>query len=601
MIVATAGSDAASATQIEGSPFVAYTDVDRIEGQYAHFTTMDNATLTFKGSYSIPVGTVGTTYTMETPLQAMGGDGEYTFSVSEQPKAGTLTINGGCLVYTYPSNPAEATTATIKVTDGSGNVATATVLIGAALAKTYTLKVENGTGGGTYKAGDEVTIRANDESKSGNMLFDYWTTDPENDITCIDNVNAQETTLTMPAHDLTVTPEYIESANIWLSPGYSEDPELSITILTAVGRDFTLPGKPEEYTHPQGKTFLGWLDVDRKFYAVGSTVHIPEDAASYVYRFKAFWGENAAVTVGGEVLQGLAYATTDDNGNVTVQPTYTESSDWNIKWDGSSTLTLKNAVIKSENGAVSGDSLSVIRLTGSNKVTATGGSGIYSSSTALMINGGGSYNPAVISAPLVTGVHLSDKNHKLFAREDLEGRMEYETELNEMIELLYNCPCIAMWVPFNEGWGQFDAARIAEKIANADPTRTIDHASGWHDQKIGQTKSLHVYFKKYVFKPDKLGRAVMLTEFGGYNYRCAGHSFGSADFGYKKLKSPADLQKALEKLYSEQIKPAYKQGLSAAVYTQLSDVEEEVNGLVTYDRKVVKLPSETMRKIVNVE
>ena len=218
-----------------------------------------------------------------------------------------------------------------------------------------------------------------------------------------------------------------------------------------------------------------------------------------------------------------------------------------------------------------------------------------------MINGGGSYNPAVISAPLVTGFHLSDKNHKLFAREDLEGRMEYETELNEMIELLYNCPCIAMWVPFNEGWGQFDAARIAEKITNADPTRTIDHASGWHDQKIGETKSLHVYFKKYVFKPDKLGRAVMLTEFGGYNYRCAGHSFGSADFGYKKLKSPADLQKALEKLYSEQIKPAYKQGLSAAVYTQLSDVEEEVNGLVTYDRKVVKLPPETMRKIVNVE
>jgi len=218
-----------------------------------------------------------------------------------------------------------------------------------------------------------------------------------------------------------------------------------------------------------------------------------------------------------------------------------------------------------------------------------------------MINGGGSYNPAVISAPLVTGVHLSDKNHKLFAREDLEGRMEYETELNEMIELLYNCPCIAMWVPFNEGWGQFDAARIAEKITNADPTRTIDHASGWHDQKIGETKSLHVYFKKYVFKPDKLGRAVMLTEFGGYNYRCAGHSFGSADFGYKKLKSPADLQKALEKLYSEQIKPAYKQGLSAAVYTQLSDVEEEVNGLVTYDRKVVKLSPETMRKIVNVE
>ncbi len=89
----------------------------------------------------------------------------------------------------------------------------------------------------------------------------------------------------------------------------------------------------------------------------------------------------------------------------------------------------------------------------------------------------------------------------------------------------------------------------------------------------------------------------MLTEFGGYNYRCAGHSFGSADFGYKKLKSPADLQKALEKLYSEQIKPAYKQGLSAAVYTQLSDVEDECNGFVTYDRKVVKLPKQLVREI----
>ena len=218
-----------------------------------------------------------------------------------------------------------------------------------------------------------------------------------------------------------------------------------------------------------------------------------------------------------------------------------------------------------------------------------------------MINGGGSYNPAVISAPLVTGLHMSDKNHKLFARGDLEGRVEYETELDEMIELLYNCPCVAMWVPFNEGWGQFDAARIAEKIAAKDPTRTIDHASGWHDQKVGDTKSLHVYFKKYSFRPDKLGRAVMLTEFGGYNLRCEGHSFGSADFGYKRLRSAKQLQKALRRLYSEQIRPAYEQGLAAAVYTQLSDVEEEVNGLMTYDRKVVKLSPDIMREIVKVE
>ena len=218
-----------------------------------------------------------------------------------------------------------------------------------------------------------------------------------------------------------------------------------------------------------------------------------------------------------------------------------------------------------------------------------------------MINGGGQYNPAVISAPLVTGIHLSDKNHKLFARGDMEGRVEYETELNEMIELLYNCPCIAMWVPFNEGWGQFDAARIAEKIANADPTRTIDHASGWHDQKIGDTKSLHVYFKKYEFKPDKLGRAVLLSEFGGYNLRCAGHSFSEKDFGYKKFKSEQELTKALEDLYGRQIKPAHEKGLAAAVYTQLSDVEDEVNGLITYDRKVAKVSPDIMRKLVKVD
>ena len=218
-----------------------------------------------------------------------------------------------------------------------------------------------------------------------------------------------------------------------------------------------------------------------------------------------------------------------------------------------------------------------------------------------MINGGGSYNPAVISAPLVTGVHLSDKNHKLFAREDLEGRMEYETELNEMIELLYNCPCIAMWVPFNEGWGQFDAARIAEKIANADSTRTIDHASGWHDQKIGQTKSLHVYFKKYVFKPDKLGRATLLSEFGGYVHRVEGHAIGGKSVGYKTCDAPLSLEYALQALYDEQIRPAIAQGLSAAVYTQLSDVEHELNGLVTYDRSIVKLPVQTLHKIFYIE
>ena len=218
-----------------------------------------------------------------------------------------------------------------------------------------------------------------------------------------------------------------------------------------------------------------------------------------------------------------------------------------------------------------------------------------------MPSGGGEYNPVIISAPLVTGIHLSDRNYKRFGREDVEGRARYETELNEMVSLLYNCPCVAMWVPFNEGWGQFDAARIAAKLREADPTRTVDHASGWHDQKTGDRKSLHVYFKRYKFEPDKLGRAVLLSEFGGYNYAVKGHCFNTKDFGYKRLKTEKALESALCSLYDEEIRPAYRQGLAAAVYTQLTDVEDEVNGFITFDRKVVKLDPKTVKKIISVE
>ena len=156
-------------------------------------------------------------------------------------------------------------------------------------------------------------------------------------------------------------------------------------------------------------------------------------------------------------------------------------------------------------------------------------------------------------------------------------------------------------VPFNEGWGQFDAARIAAKLREADPTRTVDHASGWHDQKTGDTKSLHVYFKRYKFEPDKLGRAVLLSEFGGYNYAVKGHCFNTKDFGYKRLKTEKALESALCSLYDEEIRPAYRQGLAAAVYTQLTDVEDEVNGFITFDRKVVKLDPKTVKKIISVE
>ena len=217
-----------------------------------------------------------------------------------------------------------------------------------------------------------------------------------------------------------------------------------------------------------------------------------------------------------------------------------------------------------------------------------------------MPNGGGSYNPLTITAPLVTGLHLSDKLYPLFARQNAAARAEFREELGEMIRHLYNCPCIAMWVPFNEGWGQFDAAEICEQIRALDTSRTIDHASGWHDQGIGVLRSEHVYFRKYSFRPDAKGRAVVLSEFGGYHYRVPGHVWGTKEFGYRKFRSVRQLQTALRELYQQQIAPAWRQGLAAAVYTQVSDVEDEVNGLLTYDRKVVKIDPDIIKNIINV-
>ena len=217
-----------------------------------------------------------------------------------------------------------------------------------------------------------------------------------------------------------------------------------------------------------------------------------------------------------------------------------------------------------------------------------------------MPNGGGSYNPLVITAPLFTGLSLPDNRYGLFAREDAACRIAYKTELGDMVTHLYNCPCICMWVPFNEGWGQFDAQEMYDYVRALNPSRLVDHASGWHDQGVGELRSLHVYFYKYRFRPDAMGRATLLSEFGGYVYPVEGHCFNEKRFGYKQLNTPEKLEQALKKLYREEIRPAKEKGLAAAVYTQVSDVEDELNGLLTYDRQVVKIKPEIMKTIIDV-
>ena len=218
-----------------------------------------------------------------------------------------------------------------------------------------------------------------------------------------------------------------------------------------------------------------------------------------------------------------------------------------------------------------------------------------------MMNGGESYSPLSIYVFSNLGLRVKDDRYRYFSRSDEAGRTHYYEELGQMIDLLYNTVSLALWVPFNEGWGQFDALKAVEFIRKRDDTRPIDHASGWHDQGVSDVRSLHVYFKPYRFRPDKKGRAVVLSEFGGYNLPVAGHTWNEKNFGYKGYQTPEALGEAVRKLYETQIIPARKAGLAADVYTQLSDVEHELNGLVTYDRSVVKLPVKTLHKIFYIE
>lgn len=214
-----------------------------------------------------------------------------------------------------------------------------------------------------------------------------------------------------------------------------------------------------------------------------------------------------------------------------------------------------------------------------------------------MPSGGGKYRFSTVTLPLVTGVHRCDNRYRAFARASSQGRAEYMDELEEMVLQLFNAPSVALWVPFNEGWGQFDSTRVMERLRALDPTRPVDPASGWHDQGAGDLRSLHVYFKPFRFRRDRRGRALALSEFGGYNLRVDGHCFSQKDYGYRRLPDAAALWRDFARLYERQVLPAVPRGLCAAVYTQLSDVEDELNGLMTYDRRVVKLDAEDVREL----
>lgn len=211
-----------------------------------------------------------------------------------------------------------------------------------------------------------------------------------------------------------------------------------------------------------------------------------------------------------------------------------------------------------------------------------------------MINGGGNYGLEVSAIPFV-GINLDDTNYKIFKRTSLEARKLYYKELDEMVSALYNCPCIAVWVPFNEGWGQFDSNYAYTLVKAMDNTRIVDSASGWHDRGNTDVISKHIYFTP--IKVHSGAKPWCLTEFGGLSIRVKGHTFNNKMFGYKIFNSKEGLTKAYKNLFEKTIIPQIKDGLSATVYTQVTDVEDELNGLFTYDRKVQKIDTDVLKSI----
>ena len=217
-----------------------------------------------------------------------------------------------------------------------------------------------------------------------------------------------------------------------------------------------------------------------------------------------------------------------------------------------------------------------------------------------MPNGGGEYN--LLHVMYMTNVLscygriIKDNHYGLFARKDEAGRKQYYEDLKGMVEQLYNYPSIAVWVPFNEGWGQFDATKATTLIKTVDNSRLINEACGWFDQKGGDMYSIHNYLRKLKVKPNK-DRVVALTEFGGYAFPIPGHMACEKEFGYKHYKTKEELTANYRRLWEEEVYPNVAKGMCSTIYTQTSDIEEEINGLMTYDREENKFMEEELKEI----
>jgi len=178
-------------------------------------------------------------------------------------------------------------------------------------------------------------------------------------------------------------------------------------------------------------------------------------------------------------------------------------------------------------------------------------------------------------------------------------RSNFEAELRELVADRGHHPSIVMWVPFNEGWGQHDTERITRLTANLDPTRLVNNASGWTDKNVGDVIDVHVYPGPGMAPPESV-RASVLGEFGGLGLPLEGHTLLAKDnWGYKSYATKPELEAAYLELVAR-LPELIGEGLSAAIYTQTTDVEIEVNGWLTYDRAVWKIDPDRAAKATRV-
>ena len=218
-----------------------------------------------------------------------------------------------------------------------------------------------------------------------------------------------------------------------------------------------------------------------------------------------------------------------------------------------------------------------------------------------MVNGGAPYKLWYVTyltnvlQPLLRRTPDGKPFYGLLSRSSEASREEYRRELEATVEALRCHPSIGCWVPFNEGWGQFDAAAATQTLLALDPGRLVDEASGWFDQGGGDVDSRHNYFYPLRVKPGV--RTVALSEYGGIAWPMPGHEPPGKTYGYGVARDRKDLTARYKKLQLKTVLPQLRNGLSALVYTQLTDVEDEVNGLFTYDRTELKPDATAIRSV----